>query len=446
MIESKNIKFVVLALFIIGIGLSYPLSSLHVSNSPNSSNWLGEWVLGQYFVLTMGMLLAWKSRCFNENVTWLMVLGISARIGIIPVDPYLSNDVARYLFDGYIAGIGLDPYQISHDHSTLSEAVAWWNPPSEHLKYPTLYPPLAVGLFSLGSHWGPEVAYWVWKSLTALASIGVMFVSLILLKRLDKIQHFSLVALSPILILESGIGMHLDVFCALAVLGAVLCWFQEKWIKAGFLVGIGALIKLLPVILLVPLVGALRNWDKSVKLLFSAIITIIVGYGLAVLGGWKPVGSIGVFIEKFRFGSLLYSLFEPIWGFKITGIVSLVVLLIGYLLLFLKANKGLKQPQQVILLVQVALILPLITGPVVYPWYLLPLIPMLAIFPNNVLLVWTILQPLTYEVLSAFNCCRIWAPEIWPLSVIYGSLILVAMLEYKKLSKGRTKFPKIDMR
>lgn len=432
---DKFARLSITGLLFIGIALSYLLSQIYLANSAISPIWLGEGAILQYVIITASMLWAWYltyKHPKSYDLFWLCSIGILARILLLPSEAYLSNDVARYLFDGYIAGIGLDPYSISHDAPILKDAVNLWLPPVEHLKYPTLYPPLAIFCLSLISHWGPVAALYSWKILVLIASIATLFATLKILTIKQKTHHFPLVALSPILIIESGVGLHIDTFATLMVVLAFYYFTQSKQLRSGFFIGLGALIKLFPVILLVPMLGALKDWNKSVRLILGAGITISIGYGLALWGNWQPIGSLGIFIEKFRFGSLFYEIFEPRLGFEVTGLISVIALAVGYLAIFLSLRKRATPLLSVITAVQLSIFLPFMTGPVVYPWYLMSLVPLLAIRPNKALLVWLMLQPLTYEVLSQFICCQQWQPKTWPLVIITIGLIITVLYELNK--------------
>lgn len=408
--------------------------------APVVTRWFGQGVIIQYTLLTIGMWLVWQKANMNrrKDFYWIILLGLACRIAILPVEPYLSNDVYRYLFDGYIAGIGLDPYQVSHDDPRLAHAVTLWSPPDEHLKYPTLYPPFSIFLLSLISHWGPHTAFVLWKLITFLASIGVMILGACQLKQLNQLRHFPLIALSPILIFEAGIGLHLDALCALFVLGAFALFYRHHYRWCGLFIGLGTLTKLLPLLLVVPLITTLKKWDKSVKLLSSVIITILAGYSVALMVGWQPVGSLQAFFEKFRFGSLFYFVFEPLLGLTITGSISLIATGVGLLAIVHAANK--QSQTNIAQLAQWTLLLPLLTGPVVYPWYLMAIIPLMAMYPSRAVLVWVSLQPLTYEVLTQFLCCGNWQPQAWPMIISLVGLSGALLYDFKSpLHQGTNK-------
>ena len=59
--------------------------------------------------------------------------------------------------------------QVAHDAPELAELRSVWQPPVEHVQYPTLYPPLSLALFSLSASAGVDAAPVVWKVLATLA-------------------------------------------------------------------------------------------------------------------------------------------------------------------------------------------------------------------------------------------------------------------------------------
>jgi alpha-1,6-mannosyltransferase len=424
--------------------VSYYLSAIH--SSPINSNdappnaHFGTYVLLQFSVMAVVMLVAWRfapaknSRHFIRN---LLAIGILARLMLIGVEPYTSNDVDRYLFDGRVALAGLDPYSISHNDSSLTALRTEWQPPSEHAQYPTIYPPLAIALFSLSATAGAEHAQTLWRTLVTLASILVLVLSALMLKNADKIQYLPLIALSPLLILEAGVGLHVDIFSALAIVGAILSWQHKRLFLCGLLIGIGALLKMLPIMLLLPLFFIQPNLKRALTLACGAIAIILLGYGLAFSLGFRPVGSLGVFFEKWRFASPLFTFFENQLNTNTLFIISISLAAIACALIALASYRNKKAINQTIIIycLQFSVALPLILSPVVFPWYLMPLVPLLALQPNRYLLGWTLLMPLTYEVLNQFRCCQLWVPALWPvilLVLLYSITILMLIIHFCK--------------
>lgn len=410
---------------------------------------LGTITVIQYTLLAICMFAYWhfgpKSNNWRDYKA-LLAVAVLIRLALIPIDAYTSNDVERYLFDGKVALSGFDPYTTPHDSPELTTLRATWPTPVEHAKYPTLYPPGAIGLFALSALTGPEYAKLTWKLLSTLASLLLLTVMTLLLSNMHKLKHLSLVALSPLLILETGIGVHLDIFSALAVACALFYWQKGKLKSAGVAIGLGALLKLLPVLLLIPLCFSQTNIKRFFTLGLSAILVLLVGYAIVFGLSMQPVGSTPVFFEKWRNASPLFEMFNYfVQGRNLLYLIITTVLLSLSLIVFFawrtaQKNSNGKNSDSLLMYMQWTLITPLLLSPVVFPWYLLPLVPLFALRPNVFLASWMILLPVTYEVLNQFACCNNWAPQQWPVTLLAlglsTGLLIDRVLFYNKI-KGR---------
>jgi len=431
--------FLMKGAFLLSICYSIILSS-DVQQGHQLHN-LGYRVIAQYSIASLLMLLLWRVSIIRhaENqantqaqVVWLLIFGLAARLALLLADSYTSNDMSRYLFDGRIALEGYDPYRLAHDSPELAELKAQWAPPEEHAKYVTLYPPLALALFSFAASFGLGSAVFAWKLTTTFASIATLLLGAKVLQRADKLQHLPLLALSPLLILEAGEGLHLDTITALVILAAIYCWQSKKLLLVGAFIAIGGLIKILPMTMLLPFFIALKTWRQRFLLVFSAIGLWAGAYAASFMMGFRPIGSLAIFFEKWRSGSAVFLWLEP--HFSIT---SLLIMLFCFavqaysaiaLYLWLGYREQSKADKQDVLMIslQAAMAVPLIISPVIFPWYLLPLMAVLALRPNLPLIVWSLFIPTLYEVLGQFACCQNWAPADWPIHII-GLSLLVAL-------------------
>ena len=452
--QSKGYVYA-LAIALVVVLASFVFESVFLGENSALQSWLGHLISAQFSLLFLLMLAVWHFGPKSQNLgdyRAILIVGIIARVVLFPIDPYLSNDVERYLFDGYIASVGLDPYTVSHESPLLGEVISEWTPPSEHLKYVTLYPPLALALFTFAASFGATLAPFVWKLLVISAAVGTFVLGVNILKRLQKLQHLALIALSPILILETGIGVHVDAFSTLFIALAIHALLPSQpqneeselpirnLVIAGIFIGLGTLSKLLPIVLLAPLtMHFMRSSFKHAFSLVSAtLVTLILGYLLSFALGLTPIGSIGVFFEKFRFGSPFFYWLEQNMSLERAALITSVILITSFIVLsILTWSKHWKLfENNSVVTWQVALCLPLFFSPVVYSWYLAPLALLVAIRPNLPLLVWLGLMPLTYEVLGKWICCNDWSPATWPLSLIASGLsISIAYLFFKKPTK-----------
>jgi len=453
---KKHSQFLCLLLFLVCIAASYVLVDTHQGRStlfePSQLGWL---TIMQFSLAAGLMLLSWyllnrREQGFNSSkaIRHLLWVAILARVILIPLPSYTSNDMSRYLFDGQIVLSGLDPYSVTHEAPELKAQRALWQPPAEQAKYVTIYPPMALALFASSALWGPDWGPFFWKLLLSLASLGTLWLGYLLLKRAHKLQHLPLLALSPLLILEAGVGAHIDTFSTLAVCAALWAWqINRSWL-CGFFIGLGVLLKLTPLLLLGPLFfafKAMRSEDEGhchkkgwhqhplvngFRMGFSAIVTVTSVYLLTILNGFQAVGSLEVFFQKWRFGSPLFSALESLLSASSIWVCTLVFIAFGLLSIAifswiqLQRNRENYRPQSFIPLFQWVLALPLLISPVVFPWYLMPLIPLLALSPNFWLLAWVCLLPLTYEVLGLFASQHSWMPATWPLIAIASGILI----------------------
>ncbi len=404
--------------------LSYQLQSSALNIMGNH---IGTQVVVQYLLAYALMFGVWCKMPVTLNtklIRRLLFCGVAARLVLIVIDPYTSNDVSRYLFDGRILLEGLDPYSIAHDAPELADLRAQWLPPSEHAKYVTLYPPLALLLYSIASFFGSLHAIVVWKTLTALASLSLLAVGYKVLQRAGLLRHLPLIALSPLLIFEAGEAAHIDVFSALSVAAAVWAWQYKKWLLAGVVIGLGASVKILPLFLLLPLALFVKTWRARAWLALGCFITLLVVYGTALASGLRPVGSISVFFSKWRANSPLFHWLEPCLGQSMVILVAVLFgLLMSSLLVWGWASRD-KSSGYALALAQALFVLPLILSPVIFPWYLMPLVIFFALQPTLVIAGWMVVLPISYEVLNQFLCCGVWAPAGWVTNLI--GLVLIA--------------------
>ncbi len=411
---------------------SYLLSYIAGGQSNFDISYIGYYTMTQYSVMGLLMLLVWKTSpqsVLIKDYKLLLIVAVLARIVLLGVDSYTSNDVDRYLFDGRIAVEGIDPYRVSHDAPILKDLREQWKPPQEHAKYVTLYPPVALAFFSFVASTGIDNAEIIWKLILLIAGLTTLGLMVKVLQHAKKLEHLALIALSPLLILETGVGLHLDTLSTLAIVGAIYAWQRHKIVITGIVIAVGMLIKALPLMLLLPLVFTFSRFKNAVILVLSAIVTVITIYGLTINLGFLPVGSIGVFFEKWRFAAPLFTSLDNVLSPKaIVGFMLVFAIIMSSVMAFLcwKTHEFKSKTSILFGVMQLAVALPLLISPVIFPWYLMPLIPLIALFPNRFIIGWTLLMPLTYEVLGPFLSNQIWQPEQWPIWLI-GFLQLTAL-------------------
>ncbi len=389
-----------------------------IASGPAGSR--GALFIAQHLVLTALMLATWATSGGGPSAfRWTLAAGAVARVILIAVPPFTSHDVSRYLWDGHAALSAVDPYRHAPD-AVSALATGGWTLPLDNTSLPTLYPPGALALFAACASFGAAAAPLVWRLLVLAASLGVLWVTASMLRVRSLERHLPLVALSPLLVLEGGVGAHVDVLAALAVVAAVALGARGRSLAAGVALGLGGLVKLLPLVAVLPLALATRRRGAT-TLAAAASMTVATGYGLAIAVGLRPVGSLFTFLGTWRFGSPIPSLLDQMVGASATPWVAGALAVLGLAVI------GWRGPQRAL---QRSLSVPLVVSPVVHPWYLAVLAPLQALEPSAFALSWLAAQPLTYEVLDRFDRTGQWHPAAWALGAIAVAWIAGLAVEH----------------
>jgi hypothetical protein len=367
-------------------------------------------IIELYLFMTAAMVVAWIAarRLQDAGARWIVVAGIAARILTAGVEPFTTHDVDRYLWDGRVLLEGLDPYATAPDDPAVAHLRENWPTPKEHARYPTVYPPAALALFAFAAGSGKVAAPWVWKLLVAGGSIALLLLLASLLRRRGLERHLALVALNPILVLEGGVGAHVDLLAAAAVAAALWLHDRAQFGRAGVALGAGALIKISPILAVLPLAVACDDRRVAGRLLGGAALSVGAVYGAVLALGSVPWGSTGAFFAGWRFGSPM--------GLLLAELPGAVPLLLG--IAGLGAIGWLARGGEPWLAAFAALALPMLLGPVCFPWYLAVLVPLLAMRPTWFGIAWLAAAPLTYEVIDRFDATGRWEPARWPLYVL----------------------------
>lgn len=357
-------------------------------------------VLGLWFLARRGFALTPRT---------LIIYALVLRVVTFSVAPYTTSDVDRYLWDGAVLLEGFDPYEIRPDDPQVAELRRLWPTPVEHVSRVTIYPPLSLGLFALCASFGPEFALFAWKFLVSAASFAALFALLAVLRARNEEQHFVLVALAPLWTLEGLVGAHLDVLVASSLAVVLLGLLRARAFASAAAVALGAALKLLPGVLGPALMRHTRL--GALPALAAGGALVVLPYLVTLVLGAEPFAMFAVFAAEWRFGSPLWRLFEPALGDSL----AIVAPACGITALLAVSILRRRFDGWTLALPMVALLL---VSPVVFPWYLAPLVVLLPLTRSAFLLAWVTLAPLTYEVLKGYETDGSWEPAAWPLALL----------------------------
>ena len=186
--------------------------------------------------------------------------------------------------------------------------------------------------------------------------------------------------------------------------------------------GLGVVTKLTPLIM----VGGLFGRTKSYQAFIWVAAVVALVYGTAMAVGWMPLGSLPEFAQSWRFGSVVdWSLSQ--FNLSRHPGLSPFLLLGGWAWLWRYA-RGLDFCRLSMAFLGWAFFV----SPVLFPWYLVVLLPLLSIAPSAILIGWLSIVPFTYEVIDAFDSSGVWRPSEWPMWATLITLALGIAIDYRR--------------
>ena len=128
----------------------------------------------------------------------LAVLGVALvlRLLALPMAPSLSNDILRYVWDGRVVLSGANPYRLAPEADELAPLRDTLWQEMDHKEVPTVYPPLALGVFAVAAT--TPVPLLALRVLLMLADLGLCALLLVLARELGRVAvAHHLVRLEP---------------------------------------------------------------------------------------------------------------------------------------------------------------------------------------------------------------------------------------------------------
>lgn len=341
--------------------------------------------------------------------------GIAVRLALIPVAPFTTTDVGRYVWDGAVLLAGEDPYGLTPLASALVPLRGRVPLPVDHLDVATCYPPLALGLFALAALAGAKATL-AWKVLCAVASgITAGVVSRLAASR--GAAHLApLAVLGPIAVLESVVGAHLETFVALAAALMIDAALRERWDRAALGAGVIVALKIVPGVIVLPV---LLRAPRPVRFALIATLPFSLSFGLAELAGLTAPGSLPTVATHWSFGA-------PVWTALYArfptsdGVIRPALAAVGLVGIAAVALRRREIVRDTVAAAGVSLAV----SPVIYPWYGATLAALLPLAPRRWAIAALAVLPCTYEVLDTYQAHHRWEPARWPLALLAAATIL----------------------
>lgn len=337
-------------------------------------------------------------------------------IGMVS-NPVLEDDFYRYLWDGRQLAVHGNPYDTTpKDHFEDAALDSQFEAILSRVNYPhlpTIYAPVLQYLFGAAYFLSPGVV-WPLKFLLLIADGITGF----LLWRLGGIRGLLIYAWCPLLIQECSFTAHPDLWGAMFMVAAWFSRRNDSPVKTGLFVGLALGTKITGAAIAPFLLKGQprRAWVAAVSVWIASYLPFWLQ------GSWADWRGLAVFAREWEFNSGGFALVSALVGPQRAGIVALVIIAIPLLWLWLKTPpKELARGDWIYGWF-------FLFSAVVQPWYLLWLLPWVAVYPS-----WAGLTALASVSLSYVTWLHLGAdhPDLfghpgWVRPLEYG-LVLVAL-------------------
>ncbi|NOZ46241.1 MAG: mannosyltransferase [Chlorobi bacterium] len=366
-----------------------------------------------FYILLFAGYIYFLVKYKHELEKSYFVIGIIFRFSILFSIPNLSDDFYRFIWDGKLISLGINPLQYLPSEliakfnasSGLSVMNELYNGMNSRQHY-TCYPPVNQLLFTIGALFTKQNFYIsipVLKGIILLSEIGIFF----LIKKL--LLHFKLPAknifiywLNPLVIIELTGNMHFEGIMLFFLLLAFIYLLKDKFWYSVLFYSVSVSVKLIPLMFLPVLLSFLgfKRWIKYC--IIVGILTIV--FFLPFINNNNLLNflqSLDLYFQKFEFNASIYYLVREI-GFWIKGyniiqsagvalsIISfIIILIIGF------SKKGNIKSNIFVLMLYMITVYYLLAM-IVHPWYIITLV-LLSVFTKHLYpMVWSLLVIVSY--------------------------------------------------
>ncbi len=382
-----------------------------------------------------------KTAYTNEDINYWIKISLILRGGLLFSFPHFSEDVYRFIWDGRLIHLGINPFNFKPSYFIDNHLFPDTLTPELFSKlnskeYFTVYPSVCQGIFAFSVALFPKSIFGsivVIKAFIFAAEIGTIF---LMKKMLSPSKKILVYALNPLIIIELCGNVHFEALMIFFLLLSIFLLSKilnhSRNVETAFLISpnnqtflllrssmalaLSIATKMLPLMLLpffIKRLGMKRSFIYFLMMGSATLILFLPLFNAIFINNIKS--SLTLYFQKFEFNASLYYLIREV-GIYIRGynpiseiapiMTSLVLLSILLLMIvdFFKKNINPKNAPtdlwanegNIFQLFLFALSIYFLCATTVHPWYAaLPLA--VSVFTRfTYIMVWTSLLPLTY--------------------------------------------------
>jgi hypothetical protein len=355
-----------------------------------------------------------------------LVLAAVWHIEFLRVRPGSDDDIHRYVWDGRLQRLGYNPYVVVPSDPAVK---GLHTAETRNLNNPDLPSPYPAGaqLFFRAVTAIRESTFAL-KIAFVLCEFAIVFVLLDLLRFSRKAEHLVLAfAWNPLLAVEVAGSGHIDIVGALLLVISVAALARTWRAIAALTFGLAVAVKFLPIVLL-PL-----YW-KRVRIRDAALAAVVVGllYVPFLNHGRIPIGSLATYVQSFRFNGPVFATLVHVLPAQL---LAALAVLVGWM-----TAAWLRSATPALSADEFAwpMAASLLCAPVIFPWYLLWLLPFVTSGSTLLIIVWSVSIIPTYLMWHWRTLGHPWgALPGWVMLLEYGCVAAAsAMLAFRRITRS----------
>jgi hypothetical protein len=350
-----------------------------------------------------------------------VAMAVAWRVPYILVRPGPQDDILRYVWDGRLQRLGYNPYTAIPADPALAKL---HTPETRQMNNPDLpspYPPGAQLFFRTVT--AIDESAFAFKVAFALCDLAIALLLLAELRRSGLGDHWVLAYVwHPLLVPCVAYNGHVDILGVLLLLISAMSLRRHWRLLAAITFGMAVAVKFLPAVL------APLYW-RRVRIRDGLLAALLVGllYAPFVNHGAISPGSLGAFVQRFRFNDPVFTVIERV--VRPQAAAGLAVLFGLLTAAWIRRTR----PAPSLDAWAWPMAVSLAAAPVVYPWYLLWLIPFLPPASALPLVVWTLSILSVFFVWYSHAFGGPWQVPNWILGLEFGSVATAVVI----VNRGR---------
>ena len=347
---------------------------------------------------------AWKIIQYTKFNFWIWaVIGITARVLFLPSIPNLSQDFYRFIWDGRLLILGINPYVCTPEQlangllktTELTSLEAISNAKiliqgmgSLNASHYSNYPPInqlcfaLAALFAKTSVLGSVI---VLRIIIIGADLGILYFGKKLLERLNlPAKNIFWYFLNPFIIIELTGNLHFEGVMLFFVIWSLYLLDKKRWVLAAILLGVSVSVKLLPLLFLPLFYKYLapdglfkKGFWKMKKFYWVTLATIVFTFApfasKTFISNFSA--TIGLWFQNFEFNASVYYIIRWIGfqtvGWNIIATVGLILPMVVFICIVLLAVfRKYNTTQKLITGMLLAVSIYFLLATTVHPWYI----------------------------------------------------------------------------